>query len=141
MSVSNAQTRWGVTILRSAVASVFVIHGTARVILGGVAPFGGFLSGAGLPGGAAIAWTLTILEIVGGIALGLGVAVRPLAAWFAAQIAVGIVMVHAKAGWFVVGAGRNGAEYSVLILVCLLVVALTDAVSYGLRGGRPLDDE
>ena len=104
MVASNVQTRWGVTILRAAVASVFVIHGTARVILGGVSPFGGFLGGAGLPAGIAIAWTLTLVEIVGGLALGLGVAVRPLAAWFAAQIAVGIVMVHASAGWFVVGA-------------------------------------
>ncbi|NOT35288.1 MAG: hypothetical protein HOP12_14180 [Candidatus Eisenbacteria bacterium] len=30
--------------------------------------------------------------------------------------------VHAKAGWFVVGAGRNGAEYSVLLIVALLCV-------------------
>jgi putative oxidoreductase len=126
----NGQTRWGVTCLRAAVASVFVIHGIARVILGGVVPFGQFLTASGLPAGVAIAWTLTVVEIVGGIALGLGVAVKPLVAWFAVQIAVGIVMVHGQAGWFVVGAGRNGAEYSALILVCLLVVVLTDSASY-----------
>jgi putative oxidoreductase len=45
-------------------------------------------------------------------------------------------LVHGKAGWFTVGAGRNGAEYSALILVTLLVVWLTDAVSYKLTGGR-----
>ena len=38
--------------------------------------------------------------------------------------AVGIAMVHAREGWFVVGAGRNGAEYSVLLIVCLLCVGL-----------------
>jgi putative oxidoreductase len=33
-------------------------------------------------------------------------------------------MVHASNGWFVVGAGRNGVEYSVLLLCCLTAIAL-----------------
>lgn len=37
---------------------------------------------------------------------------------------MGIVLVHASAGWFVVGVGRNGSEYSVLLIVCLLCVGL-----------------
>lgn len=37
---------------------------------------------------------------------------------------MGIVLVHAPHGWFVVGAGRNGMEYSVLLIVCLLLLAL-----------------
>ena len=129
--------RWGVTLLRVAVASVFVIHGLARWTHGGVTPFGGFLSATGFPAGVAIAWTLTIAEIVGGIALALGVGTRPLAAWFGAEIATGIVMVHAPAGWFVVGLGRNGAEYSALILACLAAVALTDAAAWKVRVPEP----
>jgi putative oxidoreductase len=125
----------GVTILRFAVASVFVIHGVARVQLRGVDGFGGFLSGAGLPAGLAIAWLITVVEIVGGLALAAGIAVRPLALWYGAQIAAGISLVHAKAGWFVVGAGRNGAEYSVLILACLACVALTEPLAHRLRLG------
>jgi hypothetical protein len=27
-------------------------------------------------------------------------------------------------GWFVVGGGRNGMEYSVLLILCLVVIAL-----------------
>ena len=41
---------------------------------------------------------------------------------YAGIYAVGIAMVHAKAGWFVVGARRNGAEYGVLLIVALLCV-------------------
>ena len=133
-------TRWGVTLLRVAVASVFVIHGTARAVAGGVTPFGGYLSGAGLPAGVAVAWTLTLVEIVGDLALALGVGTRPLAAWFGAEIATGIAMVHAPAGWFVVGLGRNGAEYSALILACLAVVAMTDGAAYAVLR-RPRQDE
>jgi putative oxidoreductase len=133
--MANQRARYGVTILRAAVASIFVVHGATRTLLGTVGDFGAFLSGSGLPAGAAIAWTITVVEIVGGVVLAAGLAVIPLAAWFGIQIAAGIVMVHGKAGWFVVGAGRNGAEYSALILACLLVVALTDSTAYKPRIG------
>ncbi|HEY7409586.1 MAG TPA: DoxX family protein [Vicinamibacteria bacterium] len=133
--MTDGPVRWGVTLLRLAVASVFVVHGTTRTALGTVDDFGVFLAGWGLPAGAAIAWLLTAVEIAGGLALAVGLAVRPLALWFGAQIATGILMVHGKAGWFVVGAGRNGAEYSALIIACLLAVALTDSVSHGWRVG------
>jgi putative oxidoreductase len=33
-------------------------------------------------------------------------------------------MVHAPEGWFVVGLGRNGAEYSVLLIACLMCVGV-----------------
>jgi putative oxidoreductase len=116
--------------LRLAVASVFVVHGVTRLVLGTVDAFGGFLTGRGLPGGVAIAWVLTLVEIAGGLALAAGLFVRPLALWFAVQILTGIAMVHAREGWFVVGAGRNGAEYSALIVACLTAVALTDAIAW-----------
>ena len=123
------RARVGVGVLRVAVASVFLIHGIARIANGTVGGFGQFLGGWGFPAGVAIAWAITIVEIAGGAALAAGYGVVWLAAWFIAQIASGIVMVHASSGWFVVGAGRNGVEYSVLIVACLLATALLDASS------------
>ncbi|MBY0416565.1 MAG: hypothetical protein K2W88_00690, partial [Pararheinheimera sp.] len=38
--------------------------------------------------------------------------------------ATGIAILHAKVGWFVVGPGRNGAEYSALLILLLLSVAV-----------------
>ena len=128
MSTPADAARLGATILRVAVASVFVIHGVTRMALGTVDDFGGFLAMSGWPAGPALAWLLTVVEVVGGSALALGFQVRPLALWFGLQIATGIVMVHGKAGWFVVGAGRNGAEYSVLLIACLISIALMDAI-------------
>jgi putative oxidoreductase len=123
------RARAGVVVLRVAVASVFVIHGLARVANGTVAGFGGFLGSWGFPAGVVVAWAITMVEIAGGLALALGRSVRWLAAWFILQIAAGIVMVHAPSGWFVVGAGRNGAEYSVLIVACLFATAMLDGHS------------
>jgi putative oxidoreductase len=130
------QVRLGVTLLRVAVASVFVIHGTTRLMNAGVGGFGGFIGSWGLPAGVALAWAITVIEVLGGLSLAAGYGVRVLAAWFAIVIGTGIVMVHASDGWFVVGAGRNGAEYSALIIASLVAVALTDPVALRLRRPR-----
>ena len=57
----------------------------------------------------------------------LGRVVPVLSVVYASIYAVGIAMVHAREGWWVVGAGRNGAEYSVLLIACLLCVGLQHA--------------
>jgi len=36
----------------------------------------------------------------------------------------GIALAHFPDGWFVVGGGRNGMEYSVLLILCLVVIVL-----------------
>lgn len=128
------EIRTGLTVLRVAVASVFVVHGIARMANGTVGGFGQFLGSQGLPFGAAVAWTLTIVEVAGGAALALGFFVRPLCAWYAVEILTGIGLVHWSEGWFVVGAGRGGMEYSVLIVACLAAVFLADQAA--LRVGR-----
>lgn len=105
------------------VAGLLVVHGVARTALGIVDDFGGFFASLGLPFGVALAWAITVFEIVGGVALALGRWTRVLAPLFAAELLLGIVLVHAQEGWFVVGAGRNGVEYSVLLIAVLLAVA------------------
>lgn len=109
--------------LRIGVAVLLIIHGTARIVLGIVDDFGGFLGAVGFPLGTALAWGITLGELVGGTALALGRFVRPLSLYFIAQLLMGIALVHAAEGWFVVGAGRNGVEYSVLLILVLGAVA------------------
>lgn len=115
--------RRALTALRVVVALLLLVHGVARLALGIVDDFGGFLSGVGFPLGPVLAWLITLTEIGGGILLALGRWTRPLALYFAAQLVMGIVLVHAREGWFVVGAGRNGVEYSVLLIAVLLALA------------------
>jgi putative oxidoreductase len=121
------------TLVRLATAATFVIHGVHRIVHGGNAPFGEFLSSQGFPAGLAFAWTVSVVEVAGGLSLLAGWLVLPLCLWFFVQTVLGIILVHAPHGWFVVGAGRNGVEFSVLLLVCLLAIALERVSS---RPGR-----
>ena len=73
--------------------------------------------------GFALAWALTVYEIGGGLLLLVGRWVRLLASVFVLELLGGVVLVHWTEGWFVVGAGRNGMEYSVLLIVALCAVA------------------
>ena len=122
--------------LRVVVATLLLIHGAFRAATGGVAPFGEFLDGNHVPAGLAVAWGITAVEIVGGVALALGRWVRPLALWFAGQLVAGIVLVHGPEGWFVVGGGRNGMEYSVALIAMLLAQAW---VAPGAGAARPAE--
>ncbi len=77
--------------------------------------------------GVAVAWLITVSRSWVARCSCLGCSVRPLCAWFAVELTVGIVLVHARDGWFVVGGGRNGMEYSLLLIVGLIVTAMLDA--------------
>lgn len=128
-------TMAALTLLRAGTAAIMIVHGLARVRLGIVDDFGTVLQGWGFPAGLALAWTITVIEIAGGSALAAGLLVRPLAAWFIGQLAMGIYLIHARAGWFVVGAGRNGAEFSALLILCFVVIILSAPAGYGLSKG------
>ena len=118
-------SRVPLTLLRVGTASMMIIHGVARTRLGIVDDFGVVLNQWGFPAGFYLAWFITITEIVGGLSMAGGYFVRPLAAWFVFQLAMGIYLIHGRVGWFVVGAGRNGMEFSALMILCFVVIALT----------------
>lgn len=122
-------------VLRIALAGLLAAHGWARLFAGGVQPFGGWLDSQGLPFGIAIAAGVTALEILGTPLLALGRWVTWLCLTYCVVYATGLVMVHLPAGWFVVGLGRNGMEYSVLLIVCLGLLAWVYAPE------RPRSDE
>ena len=88
-------SRLPMTIVRASVAVVLILHGVARATAGTVGGFGAFLSDVGqIPFGHALAWAITIVEIVGGILLAFGVAATPLCVWFITVLVSGMRMVH-----------------------------------------------
>lgn len=113
-------------MFRIMVAGLLAAHGWARMLADAVVPFGGYLDSVGFPFGLLIAWGITLLEIVGTILIMVGSRFIPyLCLVFIGIYATGIVLVHAPEGWFVVGLGRNGMEYSVLLIASLLLIAVS----------------
>lgn len=108
---------------RVIVAGLFIAHGLMRIANGTVDDFGSFLDGKGFPLGVFLAWIITAYEIAGGILLIAGRWTRAIALGFVFHQVMGIALVHAKNGWFVVGAGSGGMEYSVLLIASCLLIA------------------
>jgi putative oxidoreductase len=126
----SSQVRLALTLLRAGAAAIMIVHGVARATLGIVGNFGVALEQWGFPAGSGIAWVITIAEIAGGAVLAAGYLVRPLSVWFILQLAAGVYLIHGRVGWFVVGAGRNGAEFSALLILCFVVIIMTASAGY-----------
>ena len=109
--------------LRVALGLYMVAHAVARLSAGIVGNFGDFLGSKGFPFGLVLAWGITVFELVGGTSLALGFFRRTICAVFSLQLLMGILLVHRANGWFVVGSGTGGMEYSVLLILSFLVVA------------------
>ncbi len=123
--MNQQRLKHAIVFLRVIVALIMLIHGVGRIYFGIVDGFGEFLTLNGFPLGFYLAWTITIFEIVGSISIALGFYVAPLAVIFAVHLLCGIYLVHLKDGWFVVGAGRNGMEFSVLLVASFIMLAIS----------------
>lgn len=109
-------------ILRAVMGILFITHGLARLYYGSVSDFGGFLNAQGFMIGLPLAWVITVGEIVGGSLLVTGRYVRYAVLFHATVIIGGLILIHIQEGWFVVGHGSGGSEYSLLILAVLIFI-------------------
>lgn len=108
--------------LRIMVSLAMMAHGFQRVYYGTVNGFGDFLNAKGFLIGAPLAWGITLFELLAGSAMLLNFFTRWTSVIWAVQLLVGIILVHAQNGWYVVGPSTGGVEYSLLLIVSLGVL-------------------
>jgi putative oxidoreductase len=113
--------------LRIATALLFMAHSVVRVVKGTIPQFGAFLESIGFPYGEVWVWAITVAELLAGTLLIIGRRIRWAATALFAIAAAGIVLIHRHFGWFVGEHGTGGSEYSVALLVMLVVIAAEDA--------------
>lgn len=106
------------SFVRIAVAGNMLIHGISRTVTGGVAGFDGYLTSLGFP--PYTAYLITAFELIAAILIMINRWTSILSIVFCIELIAGIILVHGPEGWFVVGHGRNGSEYSVLLLICFI---------------------
>lgn len=109
--------------IRVVISALMFVHGATRIGNGTVPGFGEFFATHGIPLGLYLAWAITLFEVIGSVLLAVGFYAWVIALLFALHLGVGIAMVHWKQGWFVVGAGTGGMEYSVLLISMFLATA------------------
>ena len=117
------QQEWAILILRIVVGIVFAVHGGQKLFTMGFDGVAGFFGSLGIPLPMVAAIVVTVLELVGGLALILGIGTRYVAALLAADMVVALLTVHLANGFFVSDGGYE--------LVLLLAAA---ALYFALRG-------
>ncbi|KRT14736.1 DoxX family protein [Pedobacter ginsenosidimutans] len=129
MNTKNAKIAYA--ILRITIAIILLSHSVLGMFDGGINDFGNlYLNKVGFaPYGVAIAWIIKLSHVVCAVLLIMNKYIR--LACFATifVLIMGIIMVHLKEGWFVVGGGRNGVEYNFVLLCVLTAIMFLNADS------------
>jgi putative oxidoreductase len=126
---------WGAVALRIPVGVIFLAHG-AQKLFGwyggyGLDGTGQFMASIGLEPGYLMALLAGSAEFFGGLALILGILVRPAAAVLAVTMLVAIFAVHFEHGLFL---SNNGYEFGLALLAASVALAISGA------GRASLDD-
>jgi putative oxidoreductase len=116
---SSSRPTVGLDIVRITVALVLSVHSIVRIIDGHVSGFGRSLGSIGFPLGIGLAWLITLSTLAASVALVLRRLVVPACICHMIVLVAGIFLNHIHDGWFVVGSGRNGMEYSAVLIACL----------------------
>jgi putative oxidoreductase len=113
-------------LLRLITAIILLIHSIPGMFNGGIRDFGLlYLDPAGFaPFGLFLAWCIKLSHVAAAICLVTNRWIKPAAIITITILIAGIVMVHFREGWFVVGGGRNGMEYNVLLIAVLTSILL-----------------
>jgi putative oxidoreductase len=112
-------------VLRIALAAVFFMHGIPSIFTSGVNNLGNLLNKGGFaPIGLTLAWAIKLSHVACAVLLILNRYIRAVALITIPILVAGIIMIHAADGWYVVGAGRNGVEFNVLLISVLVYLAI-----------------
>jgi putative oxidoreductase len=120
MDNNSSLSSWGLTVLRVVVGIVFLAHGWQKISQMGVHGVAGFLGMLGIPLPAVSAAVLIAVELLGGIALILGLGTRWASLLIAFDMLVAILAVHLKHGFFM----PQGFEYALTLLAASIALAL-----------------
>lgn len=111
---------WGVLVLRVVVGIVFLAHGSQKLFLYGFAGVARSMGLLGIPAPEVAGVVVTLVEFIGGILLIAGLFARWAALLLAVEMAVAVLAVHLKGGFFL----PSGLEYALTLLAANLVLVL-----------------
>jgi putative oxidoreductase len=127
--VDNRTAPYALLLLRVSLGVMFIAHALMKIVVFTVPGFAGFLAQVGFP--PVFAWPVFLAELIGGIALILGIYAR----WVAAlliPVLLGALVVHSGNGWLFTSA-NGGWEYPAFLVVIAATVALAGDGAFALK--------
>ncbi|RIY42360.1 DoxX family protein [Neopusillimonas maritima] len=131
----QTEQRWAPLVLRAVAGVIFFAHG-AQKLFGwfggyGLTGTGQFMASLGLSPGYAMALLAGSAEFFGGLALIIGLLVRPASVILAVTMVVAILSVHIGNGLFM---SNNGYEFALALLAMTVSLSFSGAGKLGLDG-------
>ncbi len=120
---------WGLSVIRIVTGILFFVHGLQKLTEFGFGGFAGFLSQLGIPAASAAAVIVILVDLMGGLALILGIGTRFVAIPLTIDMLVALLTVHLPAGFFV---QNGGYEFVLLLLAANLALLLGGSGAFAL---------
>jgi len=120
---------YGAFAIRAALGVMFIAHAYLKIAVFTVPGFAGFLTQTGFP--AFLAWPIILAELIGGIAILLGIYGRAVSVALL-PVLLGAVLVHAPNGWLF-NAPNGGWEYPAFLAVAAIAHVLIGDGAWALK--------
>ena len=121
ISTSDRHAGWGLLALRLITGLIMFIAGWKKLFEFGVPAFGKALAAEGVPLPQFFAYAVTLLEVVGGAFLIIGLLSRLVALLLTIDMVVAILLVTHEIG-FLSSTGKSGAEINLLLIGGFLAI-------------------
>jgi putative oxidoreductase len=133
MVINKSSAPYAALLLRVSLGILFLAHAALKVFVFTIPGFVGFFASLGMP--AILAYGVLALEVVGGVALILGIYAPWVALPLAAEMFGTIVTVHWANGWLFTNKD-GGWEYPALWTVALVALFLLGDGAFALKPTR-----
>ena len=122
-----------IDVVKLVVCAIMFTHGIHRYLYGELPGLADALQHFGFPIPLILAHLINLAETGGVLLIALGLFVHTMCAVMVVIFATGIALIHWQLGFFILGPGEGGWEFSALLITCFTAVAM----DYGLSSMRP----